>query len=53
MAKWRKPEKEKQSNLQVTKVNSEEKKESNTEPTDNQLKVDTIIISPLRHKENI
>ena len=38
------PEKENQSNIQVTKVIPEDEKESNKEPTDNQLKVDTIII---------
>ena len=44
MTKNIEPEKEKQPNLQVTKVISEDKRESNTtKPTDNQLKMDTIM----------
>ena len=44
VAKTIEPEKEKQPNLQVTKVISEDKRESNTtKPTDNQLKMDTIM----------
>ena len=42
------PEKDKLSSIQVTKVIAEDKIESNTEPTTNPLKADTIIISPLR-----